>query len=942
MNTNASFSISRMNSAIRYTNGNVGIGTTSPSSRLDVSGTVRATGSTTPTSGVGLEMYWENSITTSYLLSYNRNTSAYQPFVISGNPIYIENCTTYMTQNTDSSSSIAALYGRNIGISGSADNTQQPMIRLFRNGTGGVQNSVAANILFGSNTANIDGISNVRFQLTSSPSLGNGWGVTPDTTVMTLVGNGYVGIGTTSPAAKLEVNSGRLRVDDPNNGILELKTNANISYIFTESTGSLKLYPGNTSHHVLLQPGGGNVGVGTVSPSYRLQVDSGSTTDGNLMITNTIGGGVIAFNDIHHTIWGRRGYDGVIDKMQFREYGQIEFWTGGAIGSQTQRMMISSTGNVGIGTSVPSYRLHVYDNSSNPHSIWIDGTAKTTNTGIHINAATGYIPYINFQVNGAGPNIAATATQLQLNQNSSTTTSINPNGGNVGIGTSNPSYRLDMNFGAASIPVRLIGSNVDEVIRFENTASGGLTYHVGSTATGSGAGRGFSFFDVTNASLRMIIASTGNVGIGTDNPRVKLDVTGGIGMWYGYALHVGAGSNWPNGTTKLIETGWDINGMSGDCVSIYTPGSVNGTSKINISSSGTINFDGTVGIGTKSPSATLHVHGSNYPNMILTTDDNYVNAIDFDSTNKTGGKKWRLISTHQSAGEGQGRFAIQNITDGFTPFGIWGNNIGIRGLSPVYPLCVYGYGNTGNVAGYAGWYAMYGWQNQTTSYNVSIYSQYFMMSGEGYLSVSDQRIKKDITDIDDGEALNVLRQIQPKRYRYIDECKRGTDYVYGFIAQQIRSVLPYATGLAKEFVPSVMTPATVSYDSENDITTVTLVDEKLHNFTNENIGALVRFFDNEDNHYDFPLSEIISANTFSVTGHINIENPFVYGVHVDDFHTLNKDSVFTVAVAALQEVDRELQTTRTELQTTQTELQSTRTELDALKQFLRSKYPGEI
>ena len=81
-------------------------------------------------------------------------------------------------------------------------------------------------------------------------------------------------------------------------------------------------------------------------------------------------------------------------------------------------------------------------------------------------------------------------------------------------------------------------------------------------------------------------------------------------MWYGYALHVGAGSNWPNGTTKLIETGWDINGMSGDCVSIYTPGSVNGTSKINISSSGTINFDGTVGIGTKSPSATLHVNGS--------------------------------------------------------------------------------------------------------------------------------------------------------------------------------------------------------------------------------------------------------------------------------------------------------------------------------------------
>ena len=34
---------------------------------------------------------------------------------------------------------------------------------------------------------------------------------------------------------------------------------------------------------------------------------------------------------------------------------------------------------------------------------------------------------------------------------------------------------------------------------------------------------------------------------------------------------------------------------------------------------------------------------------------------------------------------------------------------------------------------------------------------------------------------------------------------------------------------------------------------------------------------------------------------------FVYGQEINDFHTLNKDAIWTVATAALQEVDRQLQ-----------------------------------
>jgi hypothetical protein len=185
-----------------------------------------------------------------------------------------------------------------------------------------------------------------------------------------------------------------------------------------------------------------------------------------------------------------------------------------------------------------------------------------------------------------------------------------------------------------------------------------------------------------------------------------------------------------------------------------------------------------------------------------------------------------------------------------------------------------------------------------------------MMSGQGFVSVSDQRIKKDIIEIEDGESLSILRQIQPKRYRYIDEYKRGTDYVYGFIAQQVRGVLPAASGLVKDFIPSIMTSATVSYDSTNDITTVTLVDNKQHNLTSENSNSRVRFFDENDQNTDLELHEIVSGDIFKVKGELKGVNTFAYGVEVDDFHTLNKDAIFTVALSALQQVDKELQETK--------------------------------
>ena len=58
---------------------------------------------------------------------------------------------------------------------------------------------------------------------------------------------------------------------------------------------------------------------------------------------------------------------------------------------------------------------------------------------------------------------------------------------------------------------------------------------------------------------------------------------------------------------------------------------------------------------------------------------------------------------------------------------------------------------------------------------------------------------------------------------------------------------------------------------------------------------------------------------------------FVYGEEVNDFHFLNKNAIWTIATAALQEVDRQLQAEKAEVATLRTHLTSVLARLDALE-----------
>jgi hypothetical protein len=74
---------------------------------------------------------------------------------------------------------------------------------------------------------------------------------------------------------------------------------------------------------------------------------------------------------------------------------------------------------------------------------------------------------------------------------------------------------------------------------------------------------------------------------------------------------------------------------------------------------------------------------------------------------------------------------------------------------------------------------------------------------------SDERIKDNIRDINDETALKQLRLIQPKIYQYKDKYLKGNLETIGYIAQQIKEVIPQAITTTRRAIPNILKPARV-------------------------------------------------------------------------------------------------------------------------------------
>ena len=173
------------------------------------------------------------------------------------------------------------------------------------------------------------------------------------TTIMRMNSSGNVGIGTSSPRTNLSVTVGTTPTSVPSLGTANqgfAVTNDTNTYginIGTLNTGNafiqaMRFDSTATAYNILLNPSGGNVGIGTTSPGGKLQVEGGelrvTTSNAGVAAYYTSGNGEIASYNWGGGAWIPQSYA-----------AQYHIWKN----SGTEVMRITSGGVVGIGTTSP-------------------------------------------------------------------------------------------------------------------------------------------------------------------------------------------------------------------------------------------------------------------------------------------------------------------------------------------------------------------------------------------------------------------------------------------------------------------------------------------------------------------------------------------------------------------------------------------------------------
>lgn len=251
--------------------------------------------------------------------------------------------------------------------------------------------------------------------------------------VMT-VGHGTsnnVGIGTTSPQVKLHV-AGRIRSTYDGNtawysgNYVRLFNSQEFNFLNSSGASIASINLSGNSYF-----NGGNVGIGTTNPGVKLDIDNGAVTDVRIRGNQTSDARIGAYN-----FYNTAASDVVAaisaDRDGANDAAALAFDTQIAGGGMTERMRITSTGNVGIGTTSPSERLSVDGNAE---------ILKGDDARVYIKDV-GDSSTILLRSDGVNTSIGTDSNHdLQIQTNGSTKMYIE-SGGNVGIGTTSPNAPL--------------------------------------------------------------------------------------------------------------------------------------------------------------------------------------------------------------------------------------------------------------------------------------------------------------------------------------------------------------------------------------------------------------------------------------------------------------------------------------------------------------------
>ena len=368
------------------------------------------------------------------------------------------------------------------------------------------------------------------------------------------------------------------------------------------------------------------------------------------------------------------------------------------------------------------------------------------------------------------------------------------------------------------------------------------------------------------------ISATGNIAIGIGSTNYKLGVNGSINC---SSLFIG--------TNQITSTPAELNLLDGS-----TLGTVVASKAIIANANRDI-----------SNLRKLSLNGNEDVITLTNTTTTAITRIKFENDTK----RWELGSRGSTASGGTNAFYIFDDTEG--KFRVYINNngnVGIGTNNPQYPFHVDSTGSTYNGGNYA-FYAYDGTAmtgvSSGAANGVCIFTNGRVLGSE-FNATSDSRIKTNIIDIDDMFALNTLRLIQPKKYNYIDTVNRSSNPVWGFIAQQVNTVLDYAVNIETDYIPNIYQIATKTI-SENGDTILTVTNPITFDSNSTNKLKII----SENDKYEYvTIKKKISNTQIIINEILEEQNYFIYGEQVDNLHVLNKDAIFTITTAAVQEIDR--------------------------------------
>jgi hypothetical protein len=449
-------------------------------------------------------------------------------------------------------------------------------------------------------------------------------------------------------------------------------TNQNLT-LNSSGTGSVNIGSGNGTAMTVLP--NGNVGIGTTIPSSKFQVSDiyTNTTDSTTGLGISIHGSGSDYGGL--TLWDRDGNTGTVNDADTTLYWgddageslRFAFKLSGA--ALSEKMRITSSGNVGVGITTPDHKLDVagdievtnsstgtrfYSSRSDSDYDIVQSPASTKRTfSLHPSASGGDV-FSAFAHNGTGfvPGLLVKNTT-----------------GNVGIGTSTPTSKLEVSSAGGETVVLRDNDNLESdgafssYIRSKDSAGTNVWYLGDGSSTVGGLWllnyQAKPIHFATASTTRMTVDETGNVGIGTTSPSRALDISrsddntqiniennsstadrypgilinnyygtgnglpvlmmGNIGGSSGGPTPTGSerfigsiigsgytGSSWPQAARLDFVTESTFTSTSAPA---YIKFSTTSTNQTALSEKMRVTADGNVGIGTSTPKAKLDVNG---------------------------------------------------------------------------------------------------------------------------------------------------------------------------------------------------------------------------------------------------------------------------------------------------------------------------------------------